>query len=952
MAQITQIVPKFSFPYVDTYVNDNTFVQTSTATNVDESGVTYIWPFVGPMGPDNKFIKITSETQFEKVFGKTDFKKFGQPMMMPVSALSSSNANVWCMRVMPENAKFAYKVMAVAHKVLTGGTTTVTKYRTATASDTNRLMVMKKDGSEVSSYSIANDGVYQFESGQQYGVDGFYPEYVKGAFQYWEAEPDSDTATHFVVPDDVPCMTVSEFTQTYGNVDGVVDGVYVDTTSLTVSESEGDVFITPDGYQTIKVSESELFTVDDIGSYMQTSESMFLVEVSADTEGAMHIIRNDENLTTVDFADVVKSMPTVTSGTVVVSEQVEVTGEPTFDIRLVEFTDTLSDVDKTTVSGLKKVFSDVKATVISDSSSELDGYTVKPVMLVYSNGRGEFGNNYRFRMSRNSVYESEYGINMSTFDILTTVGGLTKVASYIAGNVSSVKYEVNTCINDVLDDYTDTEVPVKIFVDEDYLDVLRDEYVEFCTSRRETVITELVSLLSSGDVTFMHAESTHPYAKKVVPAGTKLNEELQVSLTDVVTSLPDAVVDGYVVSRVDYLKHLEATTVDEALPDTDQFSPFFGKVVAKEYSLPYVKVTVDDSVNFMSAAGCALTGGHDGFLSEDTKRAEKYLTGDPYLSIADIVYGTSYGFTEANATDWSVDHEVELLYNQAFDGTLDSKILSAKRMNVTAWFDANYPMSVKKRMAELVALRNDTLCFLDTGIVPSLSKQYIEKTLIPQFAEFDSYVVSKNLHHYVTREASTGKRVTVTITHFLAPALANHLTTRGNHIPFVKADAQLSGHVRDSIYPIIEDYESDLKDLLYKNRFNYFETVSDNVFQRATQSTSQSVVSDLLEENNVHVLLAMKKLIEKDINDSLYNFADEIDRNSFTSYQKARFATWAGTKFKSMDITFAANAWESENSIIHGYLEVVFRGIYKRAIVEIDINKRTYTDTTTTMVSV
>lgn len=949
MAQVTQIVPKFSFPYVDTYVNDNTFVQTSSAVADDESGVTYIWPFVGPMGPDNKFIKITSESQFEKVFGKTDYKKYGQPMMMPVSALTSSNASVWCMRVMPENAKFAYKVMAVAHKVLTGGTTTVTKYRTATASDTNRLMVMKKDGSEMSSDGIIDNGSLVFESGQQYGVDGFYPEYVTMAYDYWESDP-SGGATHFVVPDYVECMTVIEFAEKYGQVDGAGAGVYVTIDGLYIDKNKGDVFITPDGYETIKVSQCELFTTDDIGSYMTQSATMMLREVTADTKGAVRIIRNDEKLTTVDFAEVVGSMPSVTSGDVVVSEQLEVSGEPTFDIRLVEFTDTLSDADKTTVSGLKKVFTDVTATTINDMSSELHGYTVKPVMLVYSNGRGEFGNNYRFRMTRNSVYESEYGINMSTFDILTTVGGLTKVATYIAGNVSSVKYEVNTCINDVLDDYTDTEVPVKVFVDEDYLDVLRDEYVEFCKSKRESVTEELSSL--TGVTTYMFTESTHPYAKKVVPDGTKLNEELQVSFSDVSSSLADVAVDDYVVSRVDHLKHLQANMLDETLPDTDQFSPFFGKVVAKEYSLPYVKVTVDDSVNFMSVAGCALTGGHDGFLTEDTKRTEKYTTGDPYLSIADVVYGTSYGFTDADASDWSVDHEVELLYNQAFDGTLDPKILSAKRMNVTAWFDANYPMSVKRRIVELASLRNDTMCYLDSGVVPSLSKQYVEKTLIPQFAEFDSYVVSKNLHHYVTREASTGKRVTVTITHFLAPALANHLTTRGNHIPFVKADAQLTGHIKDSIYPIIEDYESDLKDLLYKNRFNYFETVSDNVFQRATQSTSQLVISDLLEENNVHVLLSMKKLIEKDINDSLYNFADEIDRNSFTNYQKARFATWAGTKFKSMNITFAANAWESENSIIHAYLEVVFRGIYKRAIVEIDINKRTYTDATTTMVSV
>ena len=36
--------------------------------------------------------------------------------------------------------------------------------------------------------------------------------------------------------------------------------------------------------------------------------------------------------------------------------------------------------------------------------------------------------------------------------------------------------------------------------------------------------------------------------------------------------------------------------------------------------------------------------------------------------------------------------------------------------------------------------------------------------------------------------------------------------------------------------------------------------------------------------------------------------------------------------------------WEAERSIMHAYLSVVFRGIFKRAIIEIDINKRDYSE--------
>ena len=34
------------------------------------------------------------------------------------------------------------------------------------------------------------------------------------------------------------------------------------------------------------------------------------------------------------------------------------------------------------------------------------------------------------------------------------------------------------------------------------------------------------------------------------------------------------------------------------------------------------------------------------------------------------------------------------------------------------------------------------------------------------------------------------------------------------------------------------------------------------------------------------------------------------------------------------------NEWEADRSILHCYLSVTFRGLMKRAILEIDINKR------------
>ena len=103
--------------------------------------------------------------------------------------------------------------------------------------------------------------------------------------------------------------------------------------------------------------------------------------------------------------------------------------------------------------------------------------------------------------------------------------------------------------------------------------------------------------------------------------------------------------------------------------------------------------------------------------------------------------------------------------------------------------------------------------------------------------------------------------------------------------------------------------------------------------------------TDLIEENNVTTLYTLKREIERDISDRLYDFADESSRTVFANYEKAKYASWVGTKLQSLDISFTANEWESAHSILHCYLAIVFRGLQKRAIVEIDINKRTYTST-------
>ena len=92
----------------------------------------------------------------------------------------------------------------------------------------------------------------------------------------------------------------------------------------------------------------------------------------------------------------------------------------------------------------------------------------------------------------------------------------------------------------------------------------------------------------------------------------------------------------------------------------------------------------------------------------------------------------------------------------------------------------------------------------------------------------------------------------------------------------------------------------------------------------------------------MHLLYKAKRIIEKDIQARLYDFNEPEVRNRFKSYENTKFSDWNSQYVKSITIDFKANAWEIEHSILHCYVTIVYRGIYKRATVEIDINRRDY----------
>ena len=546
-----------------------------------------------------------------------------------------------------------------------------------------------------------------------------------------------------------------------------------------------------------------------------------------------------------------------------------------------------------------------------------EGYTQVPgVVVLSSNGRGKGGNTFSVRVANSVSYEKEYGIKTVMFEILSSDKGLIKEAEYMGSLVTSVKYDAATLINDVLEDTEEGIAPVDVDVDEDGIETVYDAYIAFCKQQHNDLAAEMERLMTENSITdaMLSGQETIPSEKKEIVAQIRELEEL--------------------VSSCD----------DEDLPELDGFDPIFGLEVGSSTTYqPFLKFvqkltddvdtdaedydandyTQSDIVSFDDVRGIRLYGGTEGYFDNPRTTTEINSLGQEETRV------------------WTVEEEFADAYNKAWDGTFDKRILTAKRIGADALFDANYPFETKCKMAELTLARNDGLLYLDTGIRESFGFNELG-AMINDYSIFSSRLISKNLHHFVTRDPISKKRIKVTITYFLANQFWKHVVNNGLQIPFVKDNCQLSGHMRNTLEPTVEDYEIGLKSKLNDNRFNYFETVEDNVYQRATQNTSQPENSDLLEESNVHLLYQVKRLIEYDINAKLYNFNEADERRRFKNKEEERFRNWNGNQVQSISIDFKANTWEHEHSILHCYVSMTFRGIFKRATVEIDINRRDY----------
>lgn len=366
-----------------------------------------------------------------------------------------------------------------------------------------------------------------------------------------------------------------------------------------------------------------------------------------------------------------------------------------------------------------------------------------------------------------------------------------------------------------------------------------------------------------------------------------------------------------------YNQYVEFMTVNhpgEEIPDLDGFDPLFGVKVNSAEKIPHLEIiteSVEETLIVPDAPeGIFLAGGSEGSFGLDV---------DPQVR----------------------EDAITQAYVDAFSGVIDRTILTHLRVPADFLLDANYPYDAKVALAALANVRQDCMLYLDSGIISSSEET---TQLFADYYQFNTRNISKDFQHYQIKDPVTNRKIAVTMTYQYACWLPTHWLNNGFHIPYVRDYAILKGHIRNSLRPAIEVFDSELKESLHDHRFNYWEATGENEFVRSCQNTSQDENSDLLEENNMNTLFQIKRGIERDVRSYLYSFASETERSRFKEYEEAKYLDWAGSRYATMEIRFESNEWETKNSILHCYLALTFRTLNKRIIVEIDINPRATTN--------
>lgn len=323
-------------------------------------------------------------------------------------------------------------------------------------------------------------------------------------------------------------------------------------------------------------------------------------------------------------------------------------------------------------------------------------------------------------------------------------------------------------------------------------------------------------------------------------------------------------------------------------------------------------------VSLSSTTGVSLEGGTEGALDPNTPAVEGKTAAETRSAV------------------------LEQLYLNAFTGKTDPMIRSKNRFPTNFMLDANYPVPVKLAMAQLATQRGDCVAMLDCGtdIATKASvKNYVETNI---GRTLDSRLITIEAYAGKIREPFSNKVVTVTGTWWLANTYPQQIYNNGGkHRPLAgNTYGIMTGFLPNTVYPLFdEDLDAATMDELAELHINFAKYNPSQTVVRATQDTYQLKQTALSEQNNVLILLDIKRDFELMCAGYEYDFTDPSDIAKFNTDAGQITEKYASAQVTSISANFSQNSWERERNILHLNVEMVHKGLVRTTIIEIDVNK-------------
>ena len=311
------------------------------------------------------------------------------------------------------------------------------------------------------------------------------------------------------------------------------------------------------------------------------------------------------------------------------------------------------------------------------------------------------------------------------------------------------------------------------------------------------------------------------------------------------------------------------------------------------------------------------------------------LTGVPLLN------GNDGAFAPSTTREGKEAREAALntAYLNAYTGDTDPLIASKTRFPSNLILDANFDLETKKAIAALADRRGDCAAMLDFGTsLPTKESIKEYNNSIAQYA--NTRLITCEAYYGDVRDPISKKVIRVTATYGLAVEFpSNWVINGGKHVPYAGNEkGKIVGFIEGSIAPILdEDIDSELMDELTDLRVNYAKYNQYQEPVRAQQNTRQENNSDLTEQNNVMVLLDIKRDCEELCATYEYNFAEDADLARFNADAKILLDKYKEAQVRSIEAYFDKSEWEAQRGIIHMYVTMAPKDLVKTSIIEIDV---------------